>query len=150
MHGDGLNNGVTNGGNVYIFSGKKLSARLNMLQDMPDPTPAPAIASATLSVNGQNAQQANAGQSGIRITITGTNLRADTQVTINGRLVVSHLESSPARIRIELDENPAIKNSAGTLVVRARNTIPSLSSLSNEVVAGRLVGPEITSFTIKK
>ncbi|HKP86262.1 MAG TPA: IPT/TIG domain-containing protein [Blastocatellia bacterium] len=148
MHGDGLNGGILNAGNVYVFSGKKLSARLNMLPV--DTTPAPQIASATLSVNGQTVQQANAGQSGIRITITGANLRQDTEVTINGNVVVSHLEGSPARIRIELDENPAIRNSAGQIVVRARNTAPPPSIFSNEAVAGRLVGPEITSVKVKK
>jgi FG-GAP repeat protein len=150
MHGDGFGNGVTNGGNVYIFSGKKLSARLNMLPVDPNPTPAPQIASATLSVNGQTVQQANAGQSGLRIIINGSNLREDTQVTINGSVVASHLEGSPARIRIELDENPAIKNTVGQLIAQARNTTPPPSNLSNEAVAGRLVGPEIASVTIKK
>ncbi len=95
-------------------------------------------------------QQANAGQSGLRITVTGTELRADTEVTINGNVAQSHLESNPTRIRIELDENPGIRNSAGQLVVRARNTNPSPSNFSNELTAGRLVGPEITSVTIKR
>ena len=151
MHGDGFGNGVLNGGNVYIFSGKKLSAKLGKLGPVdPNPTPAPQLASATLSLNGQTVQQANAGQSGLRITVTGTELRADTEVTINGNVVVSHLESNPTRIRIELDENTAVRNSAGQLVVRARNTNPSPSNFSNELTAGRLVGPEITSVTIKR
>lgn len=151
MHGDGFGNSVLNGGNVYVFSGKKLSAKLNMLPPVdPNPTPAPQLASATLTANGQTVQQANAGQSGLRITVTGTNLRADTEVSVNGSGVVSHLESNPARIRIELDENLAIRNSAGQLIVRARNTNPSPSTFSNELAAGRLVGPEITDVTIKK
>ena len=151
MHGDGFGNGVLNGGNVYIFSGRKLSAKLGMLTDVdPNPTPAPQLVSATLSANGQTVQQASAGQSGLRITVTGTNLRADTEVSINGNVVVSHLESNPARIRIELDENLAIRNSAGQLTVRARNTSPSPSNFSNEVTAGQLVGPEITAVTIKR
>ena len=151
MHGDGFGNGVLNGGNVYIFSGKKLSAKLGMLDPVdPNSTPEPQLASATLSLIGQTVQQANAGQSGLRITITGTELRADTQVTINGNAAQSHLESNPTRIRIELDENPAIRNSAGPLVVRARNTNPSPSNFSNELTAGRLVGPEITSVNIKR
>lgn len=148
MHGDGFNNAILNAGNVYIFSGKKLSARLNMLPV--DTTPTPQISSATLQVNGQTVQQANAGQSGIRIIINGTNLRADTEVMINGNVVVSHLEGDPARIRIELDENTAIRNSAGQLMVRARNTTPPPSNFSNQVVAGRLIGPEITAVRIKK
>lgn len=151
MHGDGFGNGVLNGGNVYIFSGRKLSARLGMLDPVdPNPTPAPQLATATLSLNGQTVQQASAGQSGLRVTITGTELRADTEVTINGNVVVSHLESNPTRIRIELDENTAVRNSAGQLIVRARNTNPSPSNFSNELTAGVLVGPQITSVTIKK
>ena len=43
----------------------------------------------------QTVQQANAGQTGLRITITGTNLREDTQVTINGNAVVSQYDISP-------------------------------------------------------
>ncbi len=151
MHGDGFGNSVLNGGNVYIFSGRKLSAKLNMLPPVdPDPTHVPQLVSATLSANGQTVQQANAGQSGLRITVTGTNLRADTEVSINGQVVVSHLESDPTRIRIELDENLAVRNSAGQLTVRARNTSPSPSNFSNELIAGRLVGPEITSVTVKR
>jgi len=39
MHGDGFNNSVLNGGNVYIFSGKKLSARLGQLVQEPSLPP---------------------------------------------------------------------------------------------------------------
>ena len=152
MHGDGLNNSVLNGGNVYIFSGKKLSAKLGMLP--PDPAPTPALTSASLFLNGQTVQQAAAGQSGIRLLIIGTNLRSDTEVTINSFVVVSHLLDTgftgPPRIAVDLDENTVIKNSAGPLGVRARNTAPSPSDLSNEIIAGTLVGPEITKVKVKK
>jgi hypothetical protein len=148
MHGDGLNNSIVNAGEVYVFSGKKLSAKLGKL--VVDPTPAPQLTAATLSLNGQNVQQANVGQNGLRITISGVDLRSDTEVTINGAAVVSHFNNAnPPTIRIDLDENPAIKNSTGQLVVRARNTNPP-SGQSNQIVAGRLVGFEILSLNIKK
>jgi hypothetical protein len=105
-------------------------------------------------LNGQPVQQALAGQAGIRVLIGGTNLRSDTQVTINLIQVVSHLQDTgntgPPNIAVELDENAVIKNSAGPLAVRARNTTPSLSDLSNEIIAGTLVGPEITKVKVKK
>ncbi|MFL6273798.1 MAG: IPT/TIG domain-containing protein [Blastocatellia bacterium] len=149
MHGDGLNNSVLNAGNVYIFSGKKLSARLGQLAQ--DPSPAPQLSGATLTLNGQPVQQANAGQTGLRITISGTNLRSDTEITINGTVAVSHLQAgTPATITVELDENPSIRNSAGQLVVSARNTAPPASGASNQVIAGTLVGPHIDSVKIKK
>jgi hypothetical protein len=152
MHGDGFNNGVLNGGNVYIFSGKKLSAKLGMLTAEPAPTPV--LASAGLLLNGQPVQQATAGQSGIRVLIIGTNLRSDTQITINGTVVVSHLLDTgnigPPRIAVDLDENTTIRNTAGPLAVRARNTVPSPSDLSSELNAGTLVGPEITKVKVKK
>jgi FG-GAP repeat len=148
MHGDGFNNGVTDGGNVYIFSGKKLSAKLGMLP--PQQPPAPVLTSASLSLNGQTVQQALAGQSGLVITITGTGFRVDTEILINGASVTSHAPADPQQRLVNLDENSAIKNSAGTLAVRARNTNPSLSDLSNEVIAGTLVGPEITKVKVKK
>ena len=148
MHGDGLNNRIVNAGEVYVFSGKKLSEKLGRL--VADPTPAPRITAATLSLNGQNVQQADAGQSGLRITVSGSDLRPDTEITINGAVVVSHFtNSNPATVRVDLDENPAIKNSAGQLLVRARNTNPP-SGLSNEVAAGRLLGFEILSIEVKK
>jgi hypothetical protein len=146
MHGDGFNNSVLNGGNVYIFSGKKLSARLGQL--VTEPSLAPQLTGATLTLNGQTVQQANAGQTGLRITISGTNLRSDTEITINGVVAVSHFQAGS--ITVDLDENPALRNSAGQLVVRARNTTPPASGFSNQVVAGVLVGPRIDSVKIKK
>lgn len=149
MHGDGLNNAVLNGGNVYIFSGKKLAARLGQLA--PEQSPTPQLSGATLTLNGQPVQQANAGQSGLRITINGANLRSDTQVAVNSTIVVSHLQSGPpATITIELDENLAIRNSVGQLVVSARNTTPPASNVSNQIVAGTLIGPQINSVKVKK
>src|SRR5262249_42228986 len=75
MHGDGFNNTILDAGNVYIFSGKKLSQKLGHLSM--DPSPTPQLTTATLTLNGQAVQQANAGQAGLRITVSGTNLRAD-------------------------------------------------------------------------
>jgi FG-GAP repeat len=149
MHGDGLNNSVLNGGNVYIFSGKKLSQKLGHLAM--DPSPTPQLATAVLTLNGQTVQQAAAGQAGLRITISGASLRNDTQVTINGVVVVSHLQAGPpVTITVDLDENPTIRNSAGGLAVSARNTTPPVSALSNQLVAGTLVGPQITNVKIKR
>lgn len=150
MHGDGLNGDITDGGNVYIFSGKKLSAKLGMLP--PDQAPVPVLTSASLLSNGQTVQQAPAGQSGLLIAISGTNIRTDIEILINGTTVISHppTGSQPGQRVVNLDENPAIRNSAGPLAVRARNTIPSPSNLSNEVTAGTLVGPAITKVKVKK
>ena len=149
MHGDGFQNSVLNGGNVYIFSGKKLSERLGQLVQEPSPTPQ--LTSAVLTLNGQTVQQANAGQNALRITISGTNLRPDTEVTINGTVVVTRFQAGPpATIIVELDENPAIRNSTGQLVVSARNTTPPASATSNQLVAGTLIGPHIDSVKVKK
>jgi len=65
-------------------------------------------------------------------------------------VAVSHLQTPASEIFVELDENPTIKTSAGQLLVRARNTTPPASDLSNEVSAGRLVGPEITRVKVKR
>jgi FG-GAP repeat len=149
MHGDGLNNSVLNGGNVYIFSGRKLSARLGQVAQ--EPSPPPQLTSATLTLNGQTVQQANAGQAGLRLVILGNNLRSDTEITINGRVAVSHFQlSSPPSIRVELDENPVIRDSVGPLIVSARNTTPPASASSNQITAGTLLGPQIDSVKIKK
>jgi hypothetical protein len=153
MHGDGFNGGLTNAGNVYIFSGRKLAAKLGKLS--PGQTPAPVLQSATLlSAGGQPIQEAPAGQSGLRVTITGTGFRADTEIQINNVAVISQAPGDPGlaatQRTVNLDENPAVRNSAGSLLVRARNTQPTPSSLSNQVSAGRLVGPEITQLKIKR
>ncbi len=151
MHGDGFGNRLQNCGNVYIFSGKKLSARLGMLA--PSQAPTPGLTSASLLVNGQIAAEAPAGQGGLRLRITGAPFGSDTEVNINGAAVISHLQdAAPGSpdIFVELDENPAIRDSAGQLAVRARNTSPAPSNLSNVLIAGRLVGPEITRVKVKK
>ncbi|HXG68365.1 MAG TPA: hypothetical protein VNO70_24940, partial [Blastocatellia bacterium] len=151
MHGDGFGNQLTNAGELYVFSGRKLSAKLGMLP--PDPEPAPVLASSSLSRDGQTVQEAPAGQSGLRVTVTGEGFRPDTEVRINGAVVVARIPNDPqlaATQRIvELDDNPAIKNSVGPLAVRVRHTNPP-SELSNEVIAGRLVGPEITAIDPKR
>ncbi|HVG18329.1 MAG TPA: hypothetical protein VNI02_04700 [Blastocatellia bacterium] len=150
MHGDGLNNRVVNAGEVYVFSGRKLSAKLGRIIAV-DPVPPPTLTAATLSLNGQNVSQANVGQSGLLITVRGVNIQSDTEVTVNGAVVVSHFNNATnlPTITIDLDENPAIKNSAGQLVVRARNLNP-VTGPSNAIIAGRLVGLEILSVGIKR
>jgi hypothetical protein len=152
MHGDGFGNRVMDCGNVYVFSGRKLSASLGMLP--PDQPLAPALQSASLlSPQGQLIQQANAGQPGLSIVVNGTGFRADTEIIINGAPVVSHIPSNPeliaTRRTVNLDENLAVRNSAGQLLVRARNTQPIASDLSNEVLAGTLVGPQISNIKPK-
>jgi hypothetical protein len=96
--------------------------------------------------------QANAGQSGLRITVNGTGFKTGSEIIINGTTVLSHTPAdaqlAATQRTVELDENPQIKNSAGNLSVRARNTNPN-TNLSNEVIAGRLLGPEITSVRVK-
>jgi hypothetical protein len=148
MHGDGFNNSLTNAGNVYIFSGKKLSAKLGMLP--PDQTPTPALTNANLLLSGQVVQQASAGQSGLVVRVNGTGFRADTEIEINGLPVISHAGADAQQRLVNLDENTTIRNSVGALTVRARNTIPTPSEFSNQVNAGSLVGPEITSIKVKK
>ena len=150
MHGDGLFNRYQNTGNVYIFSGRKLSAKLGMLST---PDPAPVLSAAVLqNAQGQTVQQANAGTPGLRIIITGTGFRADTEISINGVVVVSQLPSNPqlatTQRAVNLDENLAIRNGASPLVVRARNTNPS-SDQSNAITAGQLIGLEISSIRPK-
>jgi hypothetical protein len=148
MRADGFGTRLVNAGNVYIFSGRKLSERLGFL--FPDPDPRPTLASASLLANGQTVGQAAAGQSGLQIIVTGTGFRGDTEILINDQSVTSHIEVGMAamRRRVELDENPSIRNTVGQLSIRARNTNPP-SAPSNEIAAGRLVGPEISSIRVK-
>jgi hypothetical protein len=152
MHGDGFSDGLTNAGQVQVFSGRKLALRLGFPVEPPQNAPAPTLTSATLSLNGQTVSQANAGQNGLRITINGTGFKTGTEIFINGVSVVSRTPNdaqlAATQRTVELDENPAIKNSAGNLAVRARNTNPN-TNLSNEVIAGRLTGPEITFVKVK-
>ena len=150
MHGDGLNNGVLNGGNVYIFSGKKLSAKLGMIQPQ-QPAP-PVLISASLRLNGQAVQQAPAGQSGLAITVHGTGFGTGGDILVNGIAVIWHVPADlqPYERIVNLDENTAIRNSAGPLTVRARVTAPIPSELSNQLTAGTLVGPQITTVKVKK
>jgi hypothetical protein len=141
MHGDGFDNSLVNAGNVYIFSGKKLSAKLGMLAQSETP---PTITSAKLMMNGQAVQEAMAGASGLTIVINGTGFKPGRQVFINGMAVISS-ESGEASI-VFLDQNPSIRNNVGPLVVQVRNTNPP-SELSNAFTAGRLIGPEIVSIS---
>jgi hypothetical protein len=151
MHGDGFGDLAINAGNVYVFSGKKLSERLGILP--PTPEPAPELMSATLSLGGQNVSQAQAGQSGLRVTIDGLGFRDDTEVTISGLAAISHIpgdpQQAPTRRTVELDENPAIRNRVGPLLVSVRNTTPP-SEQSAEISAGVLLGPEISSVAPKR
>ncbi|MEK6285983.1 MAG: integrin alpha [Acidobacteriota bacterium] len=156
MHGDGFGNGVFNGGNVYIFSGKKLSAKLGMLA--PEQAPTPVLTSAVLFrgglINGTQVQQAPAGEENLVVVVNGTGFKSDLQVFINDTLVVSGPTIDPppgATTRaVFLDSNPTIRFRAGPLAVRVRNSSPSPSDLSNEIVAGTLVGPQITNVKVKK
>ncbi|HET9529520.1 MAG TPA: hypothetical protein VFQ92_04165 [Blastocatellia bacterium] len=151
MHGDGFMNGLNNAGEVYIFSGRKLSAKLGMLQG--DPDPVFGIQTAALTLGGQTVSQASAGQSGLQIIINGMGFRADTEVLINGAVVVSRIPDDPqlaaTRRTVSLDENLAIRNTPGQLRVRVRNTNPP-SAESNEIVAGTLLGPAIDTIKVKR
>jgi hypothetical protein len=150
MHGDGFNDSITNAGQVQIFSGRKLALRLGI--PIGPAQNAPTLTTATLSLNGQTVQQANAGQNGLRITVNGTGFKAGTEIFINGVSVISRTPNdaqlATTQRTVELDENTAIKNSAGNLTVQARNTNPN-TNLSNSTVAGRLAGPEITFVKVK-
>jgi len=87
------------------------------------------------------------------IEIAGTSTKADTQVLVNGTVVVTRVpnpnDPNPS-FAVLLDENIAIRNSVGPLAVKLRNISPGLSNLSNEIVAGTLVGPQITNVKVKK
>src|SRR5262249_23439903 len=134
MHGNGANGNLAHAGNVYIFSGRKLSARLGLLPDVP------VLAGAALSANGVAVNQAPAGQSGLTVTVAGSGLRADTRFTINGGVVGSQAATTSGasqQVVISLDDNPDVRNTAGPIVVQAQNTSPS-SGLSNSVTAGTL------------
>lgn len=152
MHGDGFSNRVLNGGNVYIFSGKKLSAKLGMLG--PPQATTPVLTGAVLSLGFNGVAEAPAGQSNLNVSVFGTNLRADLQIFINDIPVISSLvpDAPPGSLPtwVSLDQNLSVRNSVGPLVVRARNTLPTPSALSNPVTAGVLTGPEITSIKVKK
>ena len=105
------------------------------------------------NAQGQTVQQANAGSGGLRIVINGTGFRADTEISINGVVVVSQVPSNPqlaaTQRTVNLDENLSIRNTASPLVVRTRNTNPS-SDQSNAITAGRLIGVEISSIRPKR
>lgn len=150
MHGDGLSNREVNAGEVYIFSGKKLSEKVGML---PETGPPPNLIRARLIAGGQVVAQANAGQAGLRVEAEGVGLKSDTQILINDSPVISRLSSEPSPgfpvHLVELDENPAVRNTVGQLVIRARQTNPS-SELSNAVIAGSLIGPQINSVNAKR
>ncbi|HMG34372.1 MAG TPA: hypothetical protein VKM94_10575 [Blastocatellia bacterium] len=152
MHGDGFADRVANGGNVYIFSGKKLSERLGQLAA--DRAPAPSLTSAQLTdSNGGALSQAPAGQRGLRVSVNGTGFRTDTEIQINGISVVTlaptQQQLSTQRV-VRLDDNPTVLNSVGLLTVRARNMQPAPSDFSNELSAGQLLGPAITEVRAKR
>ena len=146
MRGDGPTNNVEDAGQVYVISGKKLSATLGL----PLAPPAPVLSTATLSLNGSVTAEAPAGQPGLTVTVTGSGISAGPAFTINGVPVNASLSadsgSSPQAV-VNLDQYLSIRNTVGALTVQARNTQPA-SALSNEVVAGSLTGPEITSASL--
>jgi len=142
-NGDGFENRAADAGDVYIVSGKKLSAKLGMLL-----AAAPRLTRATLFASGQVVQQAVAGTPGLRIEVEGPELRSDTAIDINGVTVVSRfIAGVPPGLpvhSVELDQNPQIRNSLGTLTVHARQTNPQ-SFVSDPLMAGTLIGPHIDS-----
>jgi hypothetical protein len=143
MHGDGATGGIDHAGNVYVFSGRKLSARLGLLQSGP-----PVLTSATLSANGVVVTQAPAGQSRLTISVNGSGFRTDTRFIINGSQV-TYQAAAGQQAMIALDDNTAVRNAAGPLVLQAQNTSP-LSALSNTITAGTLTGPQIASTAVKR
>jgi hypothetical protein len=140
MKGDGAGNRIVDAGNVYIFSGRKLSAKLGMLGSTPI---TPVINAAVLKNNvGQTVQQADAGQAGLQVVLQGTGLDANTQVFINNKAVVFNIAvDTPGVLIVNLDANPTIRNAAGPLAVTAQN---AGTAMSNAVLAGTLIGPQIS------
>ena len=148
MHGDGFSNRAFNAGEAYVFSGRKLSAKLGMLVGT-----GPALTRVRLFVGAQVVQQAAAGEPGLQVEVEGVDLRADTEIQINGTAVVSRLILPPGPALpfhvVDLDQNLAIRNSVGPLSVRARQTNPP-SLLSDPLIAGTLTGPRIDSVGKKR
>jgi hypothetical protein len=101
------------------------------------------------NAQGQTVTQANAGANGLQVIVSGTGFRVDTEVRINGVVAVAQPFTDTGTRVINLDNNPAMRNTAGPLAVRVRNTQPA-SVFSNEIVAGTLVGPEISSIRPKR
>jgi hypothetical protein len=143
MRGDGPNNSVMNAGQVYILSGRKLSQKLGI----PITLPAPTLTRASLSSNGLVVSHAPAGQSGLTITVDGAGFGPNAVFTVNGTPVTFHATAS-GEVTINLDENLAVRNTAGQLSVQSQNTSPA-SALSNIVMAGTLTGPQISSASLK-
>lgn len=110
--------------------------------------PPPILTSATLSLQGEVVSSAEAGQNGLRVTVTGNGFRSDTEISVNGTPVVTQLTADPRQRIIDLDQNLAIRNSAGPVIVRARNVNP-LSEGSNVATAGVLLGPEISRIKVR-
>jgi hypothetical protein len=85
--------------------------------------------------------------------VNGSGFKQDTEVFINEVKVTALIPSDPevaTRQRIvNLDDNLSIRNMPGVLTAKARHSSPQ-SDFSNEVTAGRLVGPEITSIRPKR
>jgi len=146
MKGDGATNTIVDAGNVYIFSGKKLSARLGMLGSTPI---TPAINTAVLkNSSGQTVQQADAGQAGLQVVLQGTGLDANTQVFINLTAVKSIIAvDTPGVLIVNLDANPAVRDAAGPLAVTAQN---AGTAMSNVILAGTLIGPQISSVKARR
>jgi hypothetical protein len=145
MHGNGASGEIQHTGNVYIFSGRKLSAKLGMLQQVP------VLTGATLQASGVTVSQAPAGQSGLTVKVSGSGFRADTRFMINGVAVAAQAPfgvASAQQTLISLDDNPDVRNTAGPVVVQAQNTQPA-SGPSNSITAGTLTGPQIASAAIK-
>lgn len=151
MRGDGFQNRIINAGEFYVFSGKKLSAKLGLLPTGPEP--GPTLVSARLMSGGQIVQQANAGQRGLQVLVEGIGLRGESQISINDMTVSSVFVTDPGvgfpSHRVELDQNASIRDTVGPLTVRAVNVNPP-SLPSNPLVAGTLSGPQISSISPKR
>jgi hypothetical protein len=97
---------------------------------------------------GNVVQQAEAGQAGLQVVLQGTGLDANSQVFINGKPVASIIAvDTPGVLIVSLDNNIAIRNTAGPLVVTAQN---SGTPVSNAITAGTLNGPQISSIKVKR
>lgn len=111
--------------------------------------PAPILTGAVLSRGGEAVNTADAGERGLHLTVSGNGFRADTVISINGSPVIAQQTADPRQRIIDLDQNPEARDSAGPIMVRARNESP-LSEGSNVLTAGVLVGPEITKIKVRR
>jgi hypothetical protein len=150
MGGDGLGNFREDVGEVYVISGEMLSAKLGVLP--PVLAPPPSIISAQLQARGRPVTRALAGETGLTISVSASDMSAEAEVYVNGSLVPSErmADASAVSTRMaSLDSSPTVRDTPGILSVQVRNLNP-LSKLSASVTAGELAGPTIESFSLKR